>query len=143
MSTPRKPSASEELERIEDSLVESFLMMSGKELREEIVAAGSDPDALVAGIDSAFASARAASASARLERARAELAAWRGKGSVSALEREAARTRLDRLQSGSGDSDGKFMMAARKGQGLSDQDIKGLVEDMAELERLERDNGEE
>jgi hypothetical protein len=35
------------------------------------------------------------------------------------------------------------MMAARKGQGLSEQDIEGLVEDMAELERLERESGEE
>jgi hypothetical protein len=143
MSTPRKPTASEELERIEDNLVESFLTMSGEELRKEIVASGSDPDALIAGIDSAFASARAATASARLERARSELAAWRGKSTVSPLEREAARTRLTSLQSGGSDPGGGFMMAARKGQGLSDGDIEGLVEDMAELERLERESGEE
>jgi hypothetical protein len=32
-----------------------------------------------------------------------------------------------------------MMMAARKGEGLSDSDLEGLIEDMAELERLERD----
>jgi hypothetical protein len=144
MSTPRKPTANEELERIEDGLVDGLLTASGQELREEIAAAGDDPDALVAHIDSAFASARAASARATLELARTELTAWRDKGSnVSALEREAARTRFGRLQSGSGDPDKEYMMAARKGQRLSEQDIEGLIEDMAELERLERGNSEE
>ncbi|WP_338702072.1 hypothetical protein V5279_46015 (plasmid) [Bradyrhizobium sp. 26S5] len=143
MSTPHKPTAHEELERIEDGLVDSILNASGDELRKEIAAAGGHPDAMVARIDSALASARAASARARLERARAELTAWRDNGSnVSTLEREAARKRLGHLQSGGGDPDKKFMMAARKGQGLSDQDIEGLIEDMVELERLERDGKE-
>jgi hypothetical protein len=36
-----------------------------------------------------------------------------------------------------------MMMAARKGEGLSESDEQGLIEDLAELERLERENGKE
>jgi hypothetical protein len=32
-----------------------------------------------------------------------------------------------------------MMMAARKGEGLPDSDLDGVIEDMAELERLERE----
>jgi hypothetical protein len=144
MSAPRKPTATEELERIEDALVQSVLTATGPELREEIAAAGDDPDALIAGVDAAVAAARAACARTRLEGARSELAAWREKkGNISALEREAARSRLERLKSGGNDPDNELMMAARKGQGLSDGDFEGLIEDMAELKRLERDSGED
>jgi len=33
-------------------------------------------------------------------------------------------------------------MAARKGEGLSDSDAEGLIDDMAELERLEREKND-
>lgn len=33
-------------------------------------------------------------------------------------------------------------MAARKGEGLSDSDLEGLIADLAELQRLERDNSD-
>lgn len=34
------------------------------------------------------------------------------------------------------------MMAARKGRGLSDSDAESLIEDVAELKRLERDHND-
>jgi hypothetical protein len=140
MTAPGKPKASEELERIEDALVESLLDATGEDVRKEIAAAGGDPDALIAAVDAAIASARTKSAQVRLERARAELSAWRSKsGPVSAPERNAAQARFERLRTGKVDPDSKMMMAARKGEGLSDSDLEGLIEDMAELERLERD----
>jgi hypothetical protein len=36
-----------------------------------------------------------------------------------------------------------MMMAARKGEGLSESDLEGLLDDLAELERLERGEGDE
>jgi hypothetical protein len=139
----KKPTAREELERIEDALAESILQAAGRTVREEITAAGGDPDALIARIDAAIASARGKAARARLEGARGELAAWRAKGgSASAVEREAARARLQRLRSGDAANEG-MMMAARKGEGLSEKDAEGLVEDLAELERLERSDSNE
>jgi hypothetical protein len=138
----KKPTASEELARIEDALAESILEAPGRTIREEISAAGSDPDALIACIDAAIAYARGKAARARLESARSELAAWRAKaGSTSALEREAARARLQRLRAGAGNKG--LTIAARKGEGLSERDAEGLAEDLAELERLERGDGEE
>jgi hypothetical protein len=52
------------------------------------------------------------------------------------------QTRFERLRSGNSDPDGKMMIAARKGKGLSESDLEGLIEDMAELERLEREKGD-
>ena len=140
MTAPGKPKASEELERIEDALVESLLDAAGDDVWKEIAASSGDPDALVAAVDAAIASARTKSAQERLERARADLSAWRSKsGPVSAVERNAAQARFERLRTGNVDPDSKMMMAARKGEGLSESDLEGLIEDMAELERLERD----
>jgi hypothetical protein len=139
MSAPGKPTASEELERIEDALAESLLDAAGEDVRKEITASGDDPETLIAAVDAAIASACAEAARARLERARAELSAWRTKsGPASPLEHKASRTRFERLRSGNFDPDAKMMMAARKGKELSDSDVEGLIEDMAELERLDR-----
>ena len=139
MSGSDKPRPSDELERIEDALVESLLDAAGEDVRKEVAASGSDPDALIAKVDEAIASARSHSARERLERARAELSAWRTKSGPSPLEREAARTRFERLRSGDFDPDAKMTMAARKGEGLSDSDVEGVVDDLAELDKLERD----
>jgi hypothetical protein len=141
MSTPRKPTAGEELERIEDALVETLLSASGEELRGELTAAGNDPEACVAEVEAAIASARKESWQRRLESARAALAVWRAKsGRIDETERERARTRLERLRAGDRELDAKLMMAARKGEGLSERDLESLLEDMAELERLERED---
>jgi hypothetical protein len=144
MSTSRKPTASEELEHIEDALVEILLNATGDELRAEITAAGMDPDAYIAQMESAIASARAECSRQRLEGARAALTAWRTKGRPPGdAEREAAQARLQRLRSGDRALDEKLMMAARKGEGLSDHDLEGLLEHLAELERQEREDGDE
>lgn len=142
MTTSKKPTAREELERIEDGLLDSLLNASGDELREEIAAAGLDPDSCIADVEATIAAARAESARRRLDGARAELAAWRkrdAKANVAALD--AARAKLDRMRAGDQELDRKMMLAARKGEGLSESDMEGLLEDLAALEELER--GEE
>jgi len=143
VSAPGKPTASEELDRIEEALVESLLNATGNDVRQEILDSNGDPEALIAAVGAAITSARAALARQRLERARAELTAWRAKGNAaSGSEREAARTRFGRLRSGLDDPGAKITMAARKGEGLSDNDLEGLIDDMAELQRLERDESD-
>jgi hypothetical protein len=142
MTDPEKKTAREELERIEDALVDSLLDATIEDLHKEISASGGDLVALVATFDAALASGRTHSARARLERVRAELSAWQTKSvPVSALERSAAQTRFERLRSGIDDPDSKMMMAARKGEGLSEKDLEGLINDMVEVERLEREKG--
>ncbi|MGH7121484.1 MAG: hypothetical protein ACREFP_21255 [Acetobacteraceae bacterium] len=144
MSTSKKPTPREELERIEDALVESILSASGDELREELAAAGLDPAFCIAEVDAIIASAKAEWARKRLSQARAELAAWRkggAKGNVAALD--AAREKFDRLLSGDQDLKQRLMLAARKGEGLSDSDMEALLEDLAALQELEGDKEDE
>lgn len=144
MITRRKPTASEELERLENALTESLLSATEQDLREELAAAGSDPDALVSEIDAAIARARAECARQRMETARAELTAWRDAGAKPGkLALDEARSRLQRLRSGDSELDSRMMLAARKGEGLSEKDLESLLEDLAELERLEREKGNE
>lgn len=144
MTTHRKPTAREELERIENALVESIMEASEQELRQELTAEGSGPDVCVANVDAAIARARAECARQRMETARAELAAWRGHGGKAGkMSREEARARLQQLRSGDAALNTRMMMAARKGEGLSESDLEGLLDDLAELERLEREDGNE
>ena len=144
MSTSRKPTASEELEHIEDALVETLLNATGQELRDEMTAAGINPDACIAEAEAAISSARAESSRRRLEDARTALNAWRARsGSTGDTEREKAKARLQRLRSSDSALDLKMTMAARNGEGLSERDLEGLIEDMAELERLEREESGE
>ena len=142
MTNIGKPKGSE-LERIEDALVDSLLDASGDDLRKEIVEMGGDPDAVIARVDATIRAARAESARRRLEQAKGELAEWRAGQRPTMAEREKAQERLVRLRSGQVDPDGAMMMAARKGEGLSESDEQGLIEDIAELERLERESGKE
>lgn len=142
MTRSKKPTARDELERIEDALVDSLLSASNEELREEIAAAGLDPDSCIADVEATIAAARAEVTRRRLDGARAELAAWRqrdAKASGAALD--VARQKLGRMRAGDQELDRKMMLAARKGEGLSDSDMEGLLEDFAALEELER--GEE
>ena len=139
MTTPKRPTARVELERIEDALVDSLLNASGDELREEMAAAGIDPDSCIAEVDATIAAAKAECARSRLQDVRAELAEWRkrdAKADVTALD--AARAKLDQMRSGDRKLDEKMMLAARKGEGLSDSDMEGLLEDLAALAELER-----
>jgi hypothetical protein len=138
MSTSKKPTAREELERIEDALVDSILNASGDALRQELTAAGLDPESCIAEVDAAIAAAKAECARERLKQARAEMAAWRKrepKANVTALD--AARAKFERLRSGDQDLKQRLMLAARKGEGLSDGDMESLLEDLAALEELE------
>lgn len=144
MSTSKKPTPREELERIEDALVESILNASGDALRAELAAAGLDPESCIAEVDATIASAKVECARKRLSKARAELAAWRksgAKANVTALD--AARAKFERLRSGDWELSQKMMLAARKGEGLSDSDMMALLEDLAALEKLEGGNEDE
>lgn len=138
MSNSKKPTPREELERIEDALVDSILNASGDELREELAAAGLDPDSCIAEVDATIAAATAERARKRLTEARTELAAWRRRGPrANAAALDAARAKFERLRSGDQDLKQRMMLAARKGDGLSDSDMEALLDDLAALDELE------
>ena len=144
MSKSKRPTAREELQRIEDALLDSLLNVSGDEVRGETAAAGIDPDSRIAEVDATIAAARSAYVRNRFDSARAELAAWRRrivKANTMALD--AARAKFDKIWAEDSELPERTLLAARKGEGLSDSDMEGLFEDLATLEELERADEDE
>ena len=143
MTAIKKSPADEQLDRIEDALIETILNSSEAELREDMKARGEDPDKCLAEIDSLIARAKTDAAKRRLERAKSELQNWRaGKGNVVGFDREAARAKFEKIRARDPEL-AKMLMAARNGQGLSDNDMEGMLEDLAKLERLDGEDNED
>jgi hypothetical protein len=144
VTSPKKTSPREELERIEDALVRSILDAPTAEIREEMAAAGEDPNKAIAEFDDIIARAKAAGARKRMADAKNELAAWRtGKGIVASFDRKAVLARLEAIKSRDPELASKIMMAAREGEGASDRDIEEVLEALAKLERLEGEDREQ
>jgi hypothetical protein len=134
----KKITATEELRRIGEAFDDSILAASPEELREEFAAQALDVEKVVAEMDAINASAKLAGAKMRLERARDAVKAAKSQPTVvSSAERESVRARLHDMRAGKGGNASGLMMAARKGDGLSESDEEGAVDDMAQLEALE------
>ena len=136
-STPRTP-----LDHIEDAFLDNILETSEADLREELVEEGRSPDEVVALMKARLAAAHAECAQARLSEAREGLAAFRKDDKIVPLDLARQRERLAAMRSRAPAASG-MMMAARKGEGLSERDEEGLLGDLADLERLsKRQDGE-
>ena len=59
------------------------------------------------------------------------------------FDREAARALFEKMRSRDPELASKMLLAARKGEGLSESDMEGLIEDLAKLERLDDEDGGE
>lgn len=136
-STPRTP-----LDHIEDAFLDNILETSEADLREELVEEGRSPDEVVALMKARLVAAHAECAQARLSEAREGLAAFRKDDKIVPLDLARQRERLAAMRSRAPAASG-MMMAARKGEGLSERDEEGLLGDLADLERLsKRQDGE-
>lgn len=143
MTATKKNSAGEQLDRIEEALIEAILNSSEAELREDMKARGEDPHKCLSEIDLLIARAKADAAKRRLERAKSELQDWRAeKGNVVGFDREAVRAKFEKIRARDPEFASKMLMAARNGQGLSDSDMEGMLEDLAKLERLDGEDDE-
>jgi hypothetical protein len=144
MTGTKKDAVRDELERIEDALVDAIMNSSEADLREEIKERGEDPDKILAGIDATLVGAKAAAAKFRMERAKSELQEWRAdKGKIVDFDRAAMQAKFEKMRAGDPGFTSKMMAAARNGEGLSDRDLEGFLEDLARLERLEDEGGGE
>ena len=144
MKGSRKNPAREQLDRIEDALIESILGASEAELREGMAERGEDPDKCLLRMEQIIAGAKAACGKRRMARAKSELQKWRaGQPKTLKFDREAARARFEKIRSQDPELASKMLLAARKGEGLSERDMEGLLEDLAKLERLDGEDGNE
>jgi hypothetical protein len=134
----KRATGSEELRRITDALDESILNASPAQLREELAAL--EEAKIVAEMDAILAEAKTACGKLRFDRAKEAVAAHRSQASnVSSIDKDRVRKKLDAMRSGADENVGGMMMAARKGRKLSDSDEEGAVDDLAQLEALEKD----
>ena len=86
-----------------------------------------------------FAKAKQEVSRQQLLRARAELNGWRSTRTIvsTSFDRTAARARFDKIRSGDTHFDRKMTIAARNGEAPTDPDIDGLINDWADLQRLD------
>ena len=145
--TGKRRSDRDALDRLAEALVEDILDASDQDILAEIREDGGDPAAVAAGARALFEKAVATAAKARLAAAKQAVAADRNQtGVVTPFDPAKARLRLDRIvASDDPETARKLTLAARKGEALSDGDVRGMLEDMEELGILpadERTDGE-
>jgi hypothetical protein len=126
--------------KIGEAIDESIIEASEKELREDFAEQGHDFDKAVARVGSTIERAKASAAKMRFELAKREMKAFQDRSNVRTLDLTKARRRLDGMVAGDATD---TMMAARKGGKLSERDEDGIVDDLAQLEALENEAGEE
>ena len=120
--------------RLVDSLVEDMLGLSDAELAAEIRERGDDPANVAARARAVFEKAVSAQGRRRLSAARAAIDADASRPrNVVRLNPAVARARLDKLMRQYPETAKKLTLAARKGEGLSDADVLGLLADLEEL----------
>ena len=140
----RKRTFLEELGKLDDEIDESILSATSEVLREELVAQGVDPEAVVSEMDAVTARAKSMAAKRTLQRAKeAVLVLKSNPAKVTSVERDAVRKKLDAMRSGDGTKVSDMMIAARKGEGLSENDEQGILDDLARLAALEAEDRED
>lgn len=118
--------AGTKLERLSDALMHDILTTPDAEI---ILETGQDE------IDRA----RALFGKVKMEKAKAELDAWKEAHSkdVVPFDRAAARMKFETIRKGDTQFDRKITIAARNGEAPTDGDIDGLSDDLIDLEKLD------
>jgi len=132
----------DELQAIEDALIQSILDASPEDTIAELREQGLDPDACVKLVDEMASGAVTAARRQRLVAAKARAERFKAVegGKAGEADRAAARRTLADVRAGRGSE--PMMLAARKGTGSSERDEESLADDLAELERLRREDNE-
>lgn len=132
MTDPKSDRAA--LDRLADALAEDILNASDQDILAEVKEDGEDPAAIAAEVQALFAKAKAKVAKRQLAEAKAGAAASRCRpANVVRLDPAKERKILDRALTHDPETAAKLTLAARKGEALSDEDVHGILEDLAEL----------
>ncbi|MDX8128111.1 hypothetical protein QLH52_12520 [Methylomonas sp. OY6] len=123
-----------DLDRLATSLVDEILSMSDEELLAEAKENGEDSKLIAQAGRNILERASMASGKSKLAAAKNAVQAMRLRAtSVSNLEPGKARQKLDSILAQHPETRSKLTLAARKGEGLSDEDVRGMLEDLEEL----------
>ena len=117
----------QKLAQLDNLVIEDVLSMSGSELRS------AEASGAVDAVRSDLKKAMGLLGKADLARAKAELAAHRAESKVIPFAAKAAEE-LKALRASDRSLDSKLTMAARNAQGDDEEDIKGIEQDLAELD---------
>jgi hypothetical protein len=134
MNTPKDDERAA-LDRLADALVEDILSASDEEILAEARRDTQSPEKMVAATRAVFERAMVAEGKARLANARAAVQRERqlGTSSVRSLSSQDARRQLQSVLTQDPELEKKLTLAARKGEGLSDEDVYGMLEDLEAL----------
>jgi hypothetical protein len=119
--------------RLADAFVKDVLNESDEDILAEACEDHADPATAAAQTRGLFEKAMAMAGKGRLAAAKAALAKRPLSPTVARLDPAEARRRLDRILAHDPDTARKLTLAARNGQGLSDDDVQGMLDDLAEL----------
>ncbi|WP_421933940.1 hypothetical protein [Phenylobacterium sp.] len=128
------------LSRIVDPLIEDLLALSDEELIAEVIADGGDPAVLAAEVGGEIAAAMAAHGKRKLAAARDELGAvraLRNRPAITALPATEKQKILQAFAANDGPLKNRLTMAARHGDGLSEQEVDTVLLDLVELGALD------
>ena len=130
-----------DLDRLATSLVDEILNMSDEELLTEAKEDGEDPKIIAQAARNILEQASMTNNKNKLAEAKKAVQASRMRApSVSHLEPGKARQKLETILAQHPETRSKLTLAARKGEGLSDEDIWGMLEDLEELGLTSPDN---
>ena len=134
----------EQLQRIADALDDDILNASSAQLREELAAEGLEERKVIAEMDAILEEAKKFAGRVLLERAKEAVSSRASVTlNVKNVDRERVRRKLDAMRSGAGEDVAGMMIAARKGQKLSEHDEEGILNDLAQLGALENEGDNE
>lgn len=124
------------IDRLLQILVEDILNATDSEILAEAKEDGTDPAARAERLKGVYKRALANGGRSRLAAAKAAVDTDRQKsrtGDVTTLDPTSARARLEAALKQDPETHNKLTLAARKGEGLSDADVRGLLQDLEEL----------
>ena len=127
-------SESDPIGRLVDMLVQDLLDTPDEELLKEIKDRGDDPRAIADRMRALFGKAEAVDGRQRLLAARVAVNAdAERRAAHSTHDPVAARQRLNSIMNRFPNATAKLTMAARKGKGMSDNDVLSLLADLEDL----------
>jgi len=132
--TTNSNDARDALRRLADALAEDVLSAPDSEILEEAAEIHGDPAKLAADMLKLFEQTMSKQGKERLAAAREAVAAGRRRSAaIVRLPPAEARRRLQQLIAADPETARKLTIAARKGEGLSDDDVRSMLEDFEEL----------